>query len=334
MKLSFLTVLMLLSELSFAGVLKVMQYNTENFFDTSFDRGTEDYVYLPLKLKQSLTGHADYCAQITSNYSRQQCLNLDWTEDKFNRKVMNLARVIKSYDSTGKGPDILILQEVENLNVLNKLIRVGLNGLGRFYPVLIEGDDSRGIDVAVISRFPVLSSRHHSVSLNGEVLDTRGVLEVVLNVEGKRVVVFANHWPSLNNPVDQRIASAKLVSKLAENRKEDLIIAAGDFNSNLEDNPNPLKLLEKFNDVEIDARKINPKLNPGTHYYQGSWSSLDKIFIHQTSNLKPDLLSFEIMLRDFYMKTDSHGVKVPIDSNHQTGEGFSDHLPLKLNFKY
>lgn len=328
------TLSLLLSTGSFAGVLKVMQYNAENFFDTVHDEGTNDYTYLPVKVKRSMPEQAEYCNSMTSRFYRDQCLNLDWNEEKFNKKVQNLSRVIKSYDKSGTGPDIIVLQEVENINVLYKLISGGLGRMGYHHPVLIEGDDSRGIDVGIISRFPVISSRHHSVLHNGEILDTRGILEVVLDVNDKKVVVFANHWPSQNNPVDERIASAKLLARISEKRSEDLIIAVGDFNTTASDNPSPYRHLKNFIDPEVEARKLNPNLNPGTHYFRGEWTSLDKIFIHKSSSFTADYSSFEIMIRDFYMQTDASGVQIPVRSSAETGDGFSDHLPVKLHFNY
>lgn len=61
-----------------------------------------------------------------------------------------LAAVIKAIDC-----DVLALQEVENLSVLRRFNAEYLAGL---YPeqVLVEGNDPRGIDVAVLSKLPVV----------------------------------------------------------------------------------------------------------------------------------------------------------------------------------
>lgn len=316
-----------------AGTLKVMQFNAENFFDTNFDRETHDYTYLPLSLKRTLPEHEEYCESMSSRFYRDQCLNLDWTDAKVTKKISNMAQMIKSYDETGMGPDILVLQEVENINVLYQLVSKGLGRLGYHHPVLIEGDDSRGIDVGIISKYPVVSSKHHSILFNGEILDTRGILEVTLDVEGKHVVVFANHWPSQNNPVEERSASAKLLAKVADQKTADLIIAVGDFNTLPKDNPNPFRFLKNFTDSETEARKINPSINAGTHHYRGEWSSLDKIFIHKNSKLKPSFDTFEIMVRDF-ATTLENGQRIPVRFDFVTAEGYSDHLPVKLNFQF
>ncbi len=335
MRFIFFISLVLHSNFASAKTLKLMQYNTENFFDTSFDSGTEDYIYLPLPLKNSIPGHREYCEKLSSPHNVSQCLSLDWNEPRFTKKVINISQVIRSFDSTGRGPDIIVLEEIENKNVLNKLVTKGLSGLGYQHYALIEGDDSRGIDIALISKFPIVSARRHPLIMNGTKLDTRGILEVSINVEGKSVVVFGNHWPSQNNPTDQRIASAQLLETMASRDTADLVIALGDFNTLTNERPAPFSFLTSFIDAETEARKVQPGLNPGTHFYQGGWSSLDRILIHKNSALRPLFNSFQIITRPFMMRKDPRtGQMIPNRFNTETGEGFSDHLPLGIEIQY
>lgn len=319
-----------------AKTLKVMQYNLENLFDTKHDVNTEDYTYLPLSVKNTLPGFKEICQKLGNPTYVNECLNLDWNDALVSKKIQNLAMVVKSFDATGKGPDILIVEEVENKNILNQFVTKGLAGMGYKYQVLIEGDDSRGIDVAVISKFPVTQALHHSLLINGVKLDTRGILEVKIAVENQDVVVFANHWPSQSNPVSQRIASAKLLNDLAQKVNADLIIAAGDFNTIQSDVPSPFASLTSFIDAETEARKAGTVLNPGTHYYQGAWTSLDHIFIHVKSAFKPQYKTFQILNRAFVLKPAGHTQKnlVPNRFNVITGEGYSDHLAIGMNFEY
>lgn len=315
--------------------LKVMTYNVENFFDTAHDVGTLDFTYLPLTIKKTLPDHKNNCDLMRSEFSKNECLNLDWNESKFTKKILNLAKVIKSFDSTGTGPDILVMEEVENINILNNLVSQGLKKLGYEHRVLIEGDDSRGIDVALISKFPVISAKRHPLIIEGVKLDTRGILEVALNVAGSKVVVFVNHWPSQNNPASQRVACANLLTKISEGVKADLILAMGDFNSLETDSPYPFNFLKNFVDSEVEARKLGLRLKPGTHFYKDGWSSLDRIFIYQNPKLKPNFSKFQIINLPFMMKTDSRtGESVPVRFDATTGDGFSDHLPLGMEFTY
>ena len=335
MKFIWLAFFFSLSFFAEAGSLTVMQYNAENLFDNSYDDGTQDYTYLPLSIKKNLNGHKEYCETMTSEFRKNQCLHLDWTEAKLTKKVINIAKVVKAFDKTGKGPDILVLQEVENKNALNKLVTKGLKGMGYQYQVLIEGDDTRGIDVAIVSRHRLISARHHSLFINGERMDTRGILEAHFSVNGNQVVVFANHWPSQGNPTSERIESARLLSRIARQNNADLILAMGDFNTLNHESPHPFYYLNSFIDSEARAREVNRHLNPGTHYYKGEWSSLDKIFIHEYSSLKPDYTSYNILTPSFIMKRDEMtGDLVPHRFNHETGEGYSDHLPVTLTINY
>lgn len=318
-----------------AKTLKVMQYNLENLFDTAHDANTEDYTYLPLSVKKTFPGFQEICKKLGQANYVNECLNLDWSDAIVTKKIINLAQVIKSYDATGKGPDILIVQEIENKNILNRLVTKGLAGMGYQYQILIEGDDSRGIDVAVISKFPVMSAEHYSVFVNGAKLDTRGILEVKIGVEKQDVVVYANHWPSQSNPVEHRIASAKLLNELANKVNADLIIAAGDFNTISTDVPSPFASLDSFLDAETQARKVGTVMNAGTHFYKGGWTSLDHIFIHASSAFKPQYKTFQIMNRPFVLKTDEHShQQVPNRFNVITGVGYSDHLAIGMNFDY
>lgn len=318
-----------------AKTLKVMQYNLENLFDTQHDVNTEDYTYLPLSLKKTFPGFQEICHKLGSESYIHECLNLDWSEAIVSKKIQNLSRVIKSFDATGKGPDILIVEEIENKNILNKLVTKGLAGMGYQYLVLIEGDDSRGIDVAVVSKYPVTQALHHSLFVNGVKLDTRGILEVKIAVENQDVVVFANHWPSQSNPVAQRIASARLLNELAQKVNADLVIAAGDFNTISTDLPSPFSLLTSFIDAEVEARKAGVVLIGGTHFHKVGWTSLDRIFIHAKSAFKPAYKTFQIFNRPFLLKTDEHThQQVPNRFNVITGEGYSDHLAVGMNFEY
>lgn len=313
-----------------AKSFKVMQLNVENLFDTKFDQGTEDFTYLPVSIKRRLRGHQEYCDTMSSDFRKDQCLNLDWTDEKFSRKVMNLSRIVRA-----ELPDILVLQEVENIHALNRFVALGLSKSFYQSQVLIEGDDSRGIDVAVVSRFPVISAKHHSLFMDGKKVDTRGILEVTLDVEGKKVVVFANHWPSQANPTSHRIASAQLLTRVAARVRGDLVLAVGDFNTKLSESPYPFNYLTHFIDAEEVARRLNPRLHPGTHFFRGEWSSLDKIFIHKNSSLAANYQSFNILTLSFMMKRDRDtGELIPLRSNHSTGEGYSDHLPAVMEFSF
>ena len=331
MKVCFILIFFTLASSTFAKSISFMQYNTENFFDTVHDQGTGDWTYLPHDLKIKMPEQQEACHQTSTGRYLDECLQMDWTEAKFTKKIINISKVIKSFDNTGKGPDIIMLEEVENMNVISKLVSKGLDGLGYQYKVLIEGDDSRGIDVALISKYPIAKAVRHPLIMDGKKVDTRGILQVTLNIGTQEITVFVNHWPSQGNPTPFRVASAKLLDSVASNLSSDLIIAAGDFNTLVNESPNPFGQMSNWIDAEKEARKQGVKMNPGTHFYRGEWSSLDHIFIHKKSNINQDYKSFEIINRSFMLKKDySTGEMVPNRFDFETGNGFSDHLPLGI----
>ena len=72
-----------------------------------------------------------------------------WTASVLNKKLGQLAGIIKQMNG-GNGPDILGVCEVENENVLDKLI-AKLSPLGRSYKTVhADTKDRRGIDVAFL----------------------------------------------------------------------------------------------------------------------------------------------------------------------------------------
>jgi endonuclease/exonuclease/phosphatase family metal-dependent hydrolase len=329
-----------------AESISIMSYNVENLFDTTHDLGKEDYTYLPKKIKDNSTEIQNYCKQLSKQSYIKSCLNLDWNKDILNRKFKNIARVIKSFNF-GQGPDVLVLEEVENQNVLNLLLNKELRRFGYRYAKLLEGEDSRGIDNGVISKYPITSSKMHKINLAGVAKKTRGILEVNIAVASKTVTVLANHWPSQGNPTQARAISAKTLNRIASQIDSELIVAVGDFNTvPSRDIPNPLTTITEkaFIDAETKARRMGSSLNPGTHWFAGHWGSLDKFYIHKSS-LKssfPLFFSFDIHTRDFllgekkWVDRETGEVTiyqgVPLRFNSQTGEGFSDHLPIVMSF--
>lgn len=324
------TCFLLLASLSYAKTVSLMQYNVENLFDTEHDEGKNDWTYLPLVYKNSNAEVQEACNQQDNDYYVKECLSLDWNANFLKKKIIAISNVVKAYDETGTGPDILVIEEVENLNVINQLIQTGLSNLGYKYVSIIEGEDERGIDVALISKFPIKSSNLYP--LKG--LKTRGILETEIQVGKSILTIYANHWPSQSNPVEARINSAKMLEELAQKNKAHAILAMGDFNVTAEDSPNPFSNLKNFIDTQEVARGMNPELHFGSHFYRGKWSFLDRIFVHKNSKDKVDYKSFQVIKRPFMLKKDNYtGEWVPNRFNFKTGEGFSDHLPLGLKIQ-
>jgi len=201
------------------GEFMLMQYNVENLFDISDDPETADEDFTP-------EGRAR------------------WGEEKLQAKLQNLGRVVRHVNG-GRGPDILALQEVENAEVVDRMRRGALRDMGYREPVLIEGEDHRGIDVALLTRYPLAGeAKIHDVSDDSWRGNSRPILEVPLDVEGREVTVFVNHWPSKRGgaqaEAERSEAAQRLRGLVADKLRRDPgaeVVMVGDFNTDLGEAP-------------------------------------------------------------------------------------------------
>src|SRR4051812_39816317 len=108
-----------------SGDIVIATYNVEALFDCEKDHETQDHDYLP-------TGH----------YA--------WDEAKLARKIANVAHVVRSIDA-GRGPDILALNEVENLGIVTRFRDEGLEDLGYATIVHFDTECMYGLDNALLS---------------------------------------------------------------------------------------------------------------------------------------------------------------------------------------
>lgn len=173
-------------------------------------------------------------------------------------------------------------------------------------------------------------------------------MEVEFQYGKKRITVFGNHWPSQGNIDETRILASEVLKQQALNSKSDLVVATGDFNTVSDDALNGIEtnILPIFEDVEVKGRLFSKVSAKGTHWYRGHWESLDKIFVLKNSlkknNIRVNYFSFEIIFEKFMVKdtewTDwetnqvNFSYDVPIRFDSKTGEGYSDHLPVAVEF--
>lgn len=317
-----------------AATLNVITYNVENLFDWTHDLGKQDFTYLPLSFKRRSPEVQKFCSNQPSQY-QDECFNLDWSKKTVKIKIQQIAKVLK--ESFAEGLDVAFIQEVENIHVLKLLAKeIGQN----YEAYLIEGPDERGIDVGIITHLPVVKVELKEFDIpSGR--KTRGVLRVDVQIHGKRVTMLGNHWPSQGNPDEDRMAAADTLVSLADEAvlESDMVIAAGDFNTADDDLRNGIKevLLPVFHDSETEARQLGINLWAGTYNYRGVWGTLDHIFVLKntpvdTSSWKNVFIPHDGLLetRIFNGTPELH----PKRFNTSTGEGFSDHLPLKTTLEF
>ena len=170
----------------------------------------------------------------------------NWNKEKYNQKLFNEAKVISELGRqyTNDNPVIVGLIEVENRQVIQDLVAQPALAKSNYGIVHYNSYDARGIDIAIIyqkSRFKVTDSYMKDIKVyneEGKRSYTRGVLVVKGLLDGEKVGIFMNHWPSRSGgeaqSLPRRAAAAKVLKgEMDKARAEDperKLFAMGDFN--------------------------------------------------------------------------------------------------------
>lgn len=225
-------------------------------------------------------------------------------EDVSWEAVLNTGRVIEAVK-----PDILICVEVENRPTLQRFNDQVLSSvLGQRYPhaMVIDGNDARGIDVGLLSRYPIVGIRSHvDDEYEGKPVFSRDCPEYVLRLpSGKQIVICPNHFKSKRGGDNaqaqarrraQGIRAAE-IARAAEQQISPLVVVAGDFN----DTPDSDAVAALLNDGWADIQ-IHPKYptdRPGTYATGTAANKID--YIIMSSALKDALVDVGIERRGTY----------------------------------
>ena len=200
--------------------------------------------------------------------------NLFEARPHFGDKCNGIAKTIMLVgDEFGGMPDVIGLAEVENRQVVQKLLsRTALRKLD-YDIVHYDSPDHRGIDCALLyrrSRFRLLLSKPcHLTDTSGRLLPTRDILLVVLEpkvyLPASPVAILVNHHPSkVGKGSDGRreLAMARLLALRDSLKAEGIsrIVAIGDFNDEVTPAPG--------------VEPAYPK-GAGTIKFQGKWEKID-----------------------------------------------------------
>ena len=160
-----------------------------------------------------------------------------WDAEGYRKRLRNFSRAAAA--AVPGGPDILVLQEVENLRVAEDLAAL----LPGSWPTrIVSGGEVAAFRCAVLSRFPAVAARAHAVDPGPGFRpgDLRPLLEVVLDAEGIRLTILAAHWKSKVGGAEatepaRRAQAALAVRRIGEILAEDPaaeVLLAGDLNEN------------------------------------------------------------------------------------------------------
>ena len=175
--------------------------------------------------------------------------------------------------------DILALQEVEGLDTLKRFRSDYLGGRSAYpYSLVIDGNDPRRIDVAVLSRCPILAARswHHLPFERGYVF-SRDCLEVDFEMpNGSVLTVYNNHFKSMiggrSATNDKRVRQSRQVREIIKDRfgtragqGDNLFLICGDFND-YRGTGSGITALTEWAEVQDLVRRL-PQHQEWTHYW-------------------------------------------------------------------
>ena len=312
-------------------------YNLENLFDTEDDPAIDDSEFLPTAANQ-------------------------WDEAKYQTKLQNMAKAIKSIGSNNAAPDVLGLCEVENRRVLEDLIQQNDLKDKDYGIVHYNSPDARGIDVAMLYKKSAFSPFKEStirIDFPENKEKTRDVL-LVSGILGKKdtLHIFVAHFPSRRGGQKESEHKRIFVASQVKNRIDSLqkinpkanVIVMGDLN----DEPNNISITETLNAKPYPKNLKNNELfnamgvmkaeGKGTHaYYNGKekkteWSLLDQIILspallNKKNKLQYVLGSATIHKPDFLLQTEPEqfkGQPLRTFAGKKYLAGYSDHLPVYI----
>jgi endonuclease/exonuclease/phosphatase family metal-dependent hydrolase len=204
------------------------------------------------------------------------------------------ARAIKAVNA-----DIIVLQEVESLPVLDRFFSSYLGGTMYRHRLLIDGNDPRYIDVAVLSRFPITSAktyRHLRTPAGNSDLFSRDCLEVDLEVNGRSLTLYANHLKSMMEgraeSAPRRQLQAETVAQIVDARWKPLqyqgnFIVLGDMNDypaeQAADGHTSLKALLDHPELVNVLNRLDTS-DQWTHYWAGGneYHQIDFLLLSKT----------------------------------------------------
>lgn len=309
-----------------------MFYNSENFFDSENDSLKQDDEFTPGG-------------------------NRRWNAGRLWYKANRLAKVILA---AGKwnAPVLVGLCEIENHQVLEKLVKQTPLSKYGFKIIHKDSPDARGIDVALIYRPDLFKPFDYKAipvidPLNSK-FETREILQVsgILN-NCDTIHVFVNHWPSRYGGLMETVRYRSLAAGVLKRSIHGLfavypnakIICTGDFN----DTPKDESLFKVLNAVSTDQPDVRGEMiNLSSQWMSRpvqtlknmySWQVFDQwivsdYFLSGSNCMK--FLKAEIFDAEFLLEPDKKygGVKPKrtyVGFKYQ--EGFSDHLPVLIKIR-
>lgn len=282
----------------------------------------------------------------------------NWDTQKYNDKMGKLAKVISELgrQHTNDNPAIMGLLEIENRQVVQDLISQPLLAKSDYGIVHFNSYDARGVDNAIIyqkKRFRPTETYKKEIKIfddEGKRVYTRDIIVMKGLLDGEKIAVFMNHWPSRSGgearSLPRRIAAAAALKEEMDKASAESpgikLIAMGDFN----DDPVSPSLRKHLGAVgePSELSDKSPYYNLMTKLYKAGVASLayrdapnlfDQIIV--SKNLySPEKMTgtysvykVEIFAPSYLVNSQGQWKGYPYrswDGDRYTG-GYSDHFP-------
>ena len=260
-------------------------YNLENLFDIYDDPVKNDSEFLPEGKNK-------------------------WTEAKYQKKLQNMAKVIRSMkEENGVWHALLGVSEIENRLVLEDLVMEPQIEEANYQIIHYDGPDRRGVDVALLYKpevFKYIESESIPFTFEGSSIDfvmtkeqqdyfkTRDILMVHGTIDGEHFAIYVAHLPSRaggkkgGNQLRDRGGEIMYEHAMQMQKKYPgiKIVCMGDMN----DNPTDPSMAEYLHGKEFkadvtDTDFFSPftsmlKAGFGSLAYQGVWSIYDLLLVN------------------------------------------------------
>ena len=318
----------------------VMFYNLENLFDTINNNGVYDKEFSPEGARQ-------------------------WNGTKYWQKQHNMAYTIGQMEVNGSpavGPVIIGVSEIENITVLQDLVRQPEIKDRRYQIVHHDSPDRRGVDVGLLYNprfFKVLNVTNQSINKylpDYPEFRSRDQLCVTGMLAGEKVSVIVNHWPSRLGGEEQSSYLREAAGRMARETMDSLlrddpnqgIIFMGDLNDDPQ-NKSCSEAVGAKKEIKDCLAEPGSCFNPwwnilnrgiGTLGYKGNWNLFDQIIFTDyflknfESKEKPTLtfLRAEVLNRKFLRSNegDRQGYPLRTFSGGVFLNGYSDHFPTMI----
>jgi endonuclease/exonuclease/phosphatase family metal-dependent hydrolase len=191
--------------------------------------------------------------------------------------------------------DVVMLQEVENQSILDRLAQSSaLASLKYQYRYSLPGNDPRGINLGLMSRYPIDSTKSHKDDSFTRVdrpttafRYARDCLEVHMTYQGKHVALLGVHFkarPDESDQVDRRLAEGQhtraIADYISQGDPSAYVWILGDFN---DDVGAPAFLAVQNGQAGpkfVDAPSVSsiPKVDQYSYVYDSTRQLIDHLF--------------------------------------------------------